>query len=88
MGSTGTGKFCNLYPPLSLETVFPALKLTQNCYLHDNNLIINWPSRSCAHVVLKDYPYYLTKYEEKGTPKIMIIKPFSEFGKIWKSSLG
>ena len=42
---------CNLYPHLCLETVFPALKLTQNCYLPYNinifflktaNLIINW----------------------------------------------
>ena len=38
-GSRGTataGIFCNLYPHLCLETVFPALKLTQNCYLHYN----------------------------------------------------
>ena len=43
--------FCNLYPHLCLETLFPAVKLTQNCYLHYNinifylksaNLIINW----------------------------------------------
>ena len=27
---------CNLYPHLCLETVFPALKLTQNFYLHYN----------------------------------------------------
>ena len=42
---------CNLYPHLCLETVFPALKLTQNCYrpyniniffLKTANLIINW----------------------------------------------
>ena len=34
VGSPATGKFCNfLYPDLSLETVFPALKLTWNCYL-------------------------------------------------------
>ena len=53
-GSAATGKFCNLYPHLCLETVFTALKLTQlptNCYLHYNinifffktsNLIMNW----------------------------------------------
>ena len=35
-GSTATGIFSNLYPCLYLETVFPALKLTQNCYLHYN----------------------------------------------------
>ena len=35
-GGTVTGKFCNLYPLLCLGTVFPALKLSQNCYLHYN----------------------------------------------------
>ena len=30
-GDTATGKFWNLYPHLCLETLFPALKLTQNC---------------------------------------------------------
>ena len=43
--------FCNLYPDLCFEIEFPALRLTQNCYLHYNinilslktvNLIINW----------------------------------------------
>ena len=54
MGSRGTataGLFYNLYVHLYLEIAFPALKLTQNCYLHYNinicflktvNLIINW----------------------------------------------
>ena len=49
-GDTAIGKLCNLYPHLCLETVFPVLKLTQNCYLHyvsifflkTANLIINW----------------------------------------------
>ena len=26
------GKFCNFFPHLSLKTVFPALKLSQNCF--------------------------------------------------------
>ena len=47
MGSRGTaraGTFYNLYRHLCLETVFPALKPTQNCYLHykSANLIVNW----------------------------------------------
>ena len=29
-------KFCNFSALLSLETVFPALKLTENCYLNMN----------------------------------------------------
>ena len=33
------------------------------------------------HVVLKDYPYHLTKYEGKGTSKIPMFKLFSELGK-------
>ena len=34
MGSAARGKTCNLFPHLCFETVLPALKLTQNCYLH------------------------------------------------------
>ena len=30
------GTFCNFFPLLSLETVVPSLKLTQNCYLNMN----------------------------------------------------
>ena len=49
-GTATAGRFCNLYPHLCLEIVFPALKLTQKCYLRYNinifflktaNLIIN-----------------------------------------------
>ena len=36
--STARGTFCNLYPHLCVETVFPAFKLTQNCYLHNINI--------------------------------------------------
>ena len=39
------------------------------------------------HVLLKDHPYHLAKYEGKGT-KISIFKLFSELGKIWKCNLG
>ena len=35
-GTATAGTFCNLYTHLCLETVLPALKLTQNCYLHYN----------------------------------------------------
>ena len=30
-GGAATGKFCNSYPHLCLETVFAVLKLTKNC---------------------------------------------------------
>ena len=33
-GGAATEKHWNLYPHLCFETVFPALKLNQNCYLH------------------------------------------------------
>ena len=37
LGATAkAGTFFNLYRHLCLETVFPALKPTQNCYLHYN----------------------------------------------------
>ena len=36
-------KYCNFYPRLSLETVFPALKLTQICYINMNiSFLKNW----------------------------------------------
>ena len=35
-GTAKAGTFFNLYCHLCLETVFPGLKLTQNCYLHYN----------------------------------------------------
>ena len=40
------------------------------------------------HVILKDYPYHLSKYEGKGTSRIPILKLFSKLGKTWKCSLG
>ena len=40
------------------------------------------------HVVLKDHPHHLRKYEGKrDTSKILIFKLFSEQVKIWKGSL-
>ena len=72
--SPATGKFCNLYRHLSLKTVFPALKLTQNCcfdynifFLKAGNLIINWLPFSYARVTLKNSLCYLIKYECKET---------------------
>ena len=50
-GGAATGKLCNLYHHLCLETVFQDVKRTQNFYLHYNvnicflktcNSIINW----------------------------------------------
>ena len=35
-GATKPGKFCNFSPLLNLKIVFPALKLTRNCYLNMN----------------------------------------------------
>ena len=48
LGSTATGKFSILYSHLCLETVFLALKLTQDCYIHYNiNIFLeNW---QCNH---------------------------------------
>ena len=47
--SATSGKFDYFYSYLSLETVSPALKLTQNCYINVNivflktcNLFLNW----------------------------------------------
>ena len=36
LGENGAaaGKFCYLYPNSCLKTVFPAVRLIRNCYLH------------------------------------------------------
>ena len=35
-GVATSGKFCKFYLYLNLEIVFPAIKLTQNCYININ----------------------------------------------------
>ena len=40
-GNAKPGKFCNFSPLLNLEIVFPALKLTRNCYLN-MNISFSW----------------------------------------------
>ena len=44
LGGTATpGKVCNIYSHLSLEKVFPVLKLTQNCYINIHTFFLkNW----------------------------------------------
>ena len=96
---TTPGKSCNFYSHLSLQTElhFPAVKLTQNCYININiffswyklaiswyKLTINWvPSFSPSNMRrLKDYSHNLTKYEIKETLKISIIQPRLIFKRI------
>ena len=63
-------KFCNSYPHLSLETVFPALKLTQ-IYCINMSILENWlfNHKLAAPLLLvpslKDCPCNLIKYESK-----------------------
>ena len=85
------GKFCNFSPQLNLEIVFPALKLTRNCYLN-MNISFSWklplwskmgPPLSSTNILC-----LLTKYEINGTSKIPMSKLFSDLGKIWKYNLG
>ena len=56
--SATPGKFGYSYSHLSLETVFPAFMLTQNCYVHTyknifflriGNLILNWVPLSFSY---------------------------------------
>ena len=43
-GTAPPGKVCNIYSHLSLETVFPVLKLTQKCYINTHTFFLkNWP---------------------------------------------
>ena len=84
------GKLCNFYPHLSLETVFPALKLTL-CSINVNIFFLkDWQfnngSPSPTHMSsLKGYPHNLTKYE-MGNSKVPIFHLFRELRKTEKSN--
>ena len=84
------GKFCDLSPVLNLEVVFPALKLTRNCYLnkffffHEN---CHFDQKMGLPFSTANILCLLTKYEINGTSKIPISKLFSDLGKICKCNL-
>ena len=75
-GSSATPRNLQFYLHLSLETVFPALKLIQYELLHNEYRLLYPPHIPC----LNDNPYNLTKYESKGTSNIPISQLFSELG--------
>ena len=68
--------FGYFYSHLSLEIVFPALKLTQNCYIHEykhifllktGNFILNWVPfllLQSFYIYLEDYPFQ--RFSELG----------------------
>ena len=98
VGSTATGKCCNSYLDLYIETVFTALKLTLNCYLHYNINIFfeNWQFiHKLALSFLRHMLYWKTiltvwqNLKAKGdTSKIPVFKLLSEFEEISKGCLG
>ena len=68
------GKCRNFSPLLNLEKLFPALKLTRNCYLKwtyffmkTDNLIINWVSLPSSNILC-----LLTKYEISGASNSLV----------------
>ena len=70
-------KFCNFLTFLSTEVAFPALKLTENCYLNINifflkngNFIINWvPSLFYKHTVPERLSSQSSKMKSLGLQK-------------------
>ena len=94
--STTPGKNCIFYSHLSLETVFPALKVIHNCFIKVE-ISFSWkcqfyhkldPSLSATNIpCLKEYTRNLTKDKIKGTSEISISQLFIELGKIWKYRL-
>ena len=85
---TTPGKFCKFYSHSSLKTVFPVLRVTQNCYM--NIKITSWKLVLLSLLqtpCLKKYIHNLKKYEIKWTSKIPISQLFSELEKTWKFSL-
>ena len=95
VGSVATGKFYNSYPRVILETVFPALKLTQNCYLNyksfflqTGNLIVIWlPLLRTGRTKRLSSPCdKIWRQGEFRNPNFQILKLFVELGKTWKCS--
>ena len=85
-----TDNFCNFWSHLSLERVFPALKLTQNCSkIIKIALLENWQFHYKLAPSLLHMPERLTIYHEtKSDSKIPIFQFFfSELGEIWKYNL-
>ena len=80
-GVATPGKVCKFSPHLTLKSVFPELKLKQNCYTNMNFFFRqNWqfnhkvgPPFSTNIMYLKDYFYILTKYGIKATSKFQFL---------------
>ena len=85
-GVATPGKFCNFPPLLSLETVFPALKLTQNCYL---NIKISsfWKTGNLFHKVERLFSQSNKIWNQCDfkNPKFSAL---FLIGKIWNCNLG
>ena len=95
VGSVATGKFYNSYPHVILETVFPALKFTQNCYLNyksfflkTGNLIVIWlPLLRTGRTKRLSSPCdKIWKQGEFRNPNFQILKLFVELEKTLKCS--
>ena len=95
---TTPGKVCILYSHLSLQAVFPALKVTQNCYVNIK-ISFSWNkfffffffyfeldlSLSYRYTVLGRYPSNQTKYYTKHENKRTTKIPISQlYGKLAK----
>ena len=89
-------KLCNFCPHLSLETVFPALKLIQIYCININISFLKklaifksqiGSSSSTQIPSLKEYPHNLTKYESKRNSIIPVLQFYGELTELWKYSL-
>ena len=88
---------CIFYPHLSLQTVFPALKLTQNFIIWTFLFLENWqfnhklgPINCCLYyrLCLKDYPYNRKNKKSRRTQKFHYPNSLVNWEKNWKCSLG
>ena len=87
-------KFCSFYTRLSLETVFPALKQAQICYIDMNAFFLeNWQFKhKLAPPLLHTYQAWNTVLTIGKNMKVSGIQKFqfsnsSELREIWKYSL-
>ena len=88
-------KFCNFYPQLCLETVFPALKLTQVSCInmkisflenrHFNHKLA--PPLLLTYQAWKNILIIWQNMKVRGIQKSLFFQLFRELGEIWKYSL-
>ena len=91
-GAATPGKVCNIYSHLSLETVFPVLKLTQNCCINIHTFFLkNWQfnHKLGPHLLLQTYRAWkamLTIWQNTNSSRLQTSQFFSSLVQLEQNS--